>query len=242
MDTDPTDLAARLQHADLRLEATQADIEQLLADCVEHGLHGAVVNPIWLPLASRMLEGTGVRLCTLLDAPAGGGTTASVARAAGEARRAGAEEIEVMTKVGWLRSKMDVAYRMHLAAVVRAAEGAPVRAVLEAPLLHRGELALAVELCADAGAAFVQDSSGLDGEVPSPRLVGELARLARGRMGVKASGAVDGPERARALLLAGADLLGSPRAVELLRGWAEGAGRRAGPAPPSSRYRAWPFR
>ena len=50
-------------------------------------------------------------------------------------RQAGATELEVMTKVGWLRSEMDIAYRMHLGAVVQAVDGAPVSAILESGVL-----------------------------------------------------------------------------------------------------------
>src|SRR5919201_901887 len=100
------DVAPVIQHANLRPEATRADIEQLLAECIEHGFHAAVVNPIWLPLAVRTLRGFPVKIGTALDSPDGGDTTATVARAASEARQAGAEQLDVMAKVGWLKSEM----------------------------------------------------------------------------------------------------------------------------------------
>lgn len=210
------EVARRIQHTNVRPEATQADIERLLAECVEHGFHAAVVSPIWLPLAVKSLGGTGVRVCTALDVPVGGETTATVVRAAGEARHAGAEEIDVMAKVGWLRSEMDIAYRMHLAAVVGAADGAPVKAVLETSMLTKGEMALAVELCADAGIAYLKNASGLNGGDTSPGVIADLIRLAGGRMKVKASGGIRTLDGARALLAAGADLLGTSAGVEIL--------------------------
>jgi deoxyribose-phosphate aldolase len=210
------DIARRIQHTNVRSDATQADIERLLAECMEHGFHAAVVSPIWLPLAVKSLAGTGVRVCTALDLPLGGETTATVVRAAGEARHAGAEEIDVMAKAGWLRSEMDIAYRMHLAAVVGAAEGAPVKAVLETALLTKGEVALAVELCADGGISYLQNSSGLNGGDATPGVVSDLAQLARGRMMMKASGGIESLDAARALLAAGADLIGTGAGVEIM--------------------------
>ena len=100
------EVAARIQAARLGPEVTRAEIEQLLADCVEHRFHAAVVSPIWIPLAARTLKGSNVQVCTTLDCPLGGDTTATVTRAAAEARRAGADEIDVMTKVGWLKSDL----------------------------------------------------------------------------------------------------------------------------------------
>jgi deoxyribose-phosphate aldolase len=207
-EADPANHHARIQLADLRPDATRREIEGLL----QRGLHGrfdgVVVNPIWIPVATRALDGSSVRLATVLDVPAGGSTTSVVTRAAGEARIAGAVELEVMTKVGWLRSQMDVAYRQHVAAVVKAADGATVRAVLEAPLLTRHELALAVELCVDAGVTSVMDASGSLGDPASARVASEVARLAAGRLQVKIWGGTGSQHRVDSLVRAGADLVG----------------------------------
>jgi deoxyribose-phosphate aldolase len=212
------DLAPYLQHTNVRPEATRADIERLLSECLEHGFDGAMVNPIWVPLAAETLQGTGVRVCTALDFPMGGATTASVAREAAEARELGAEQIDVMTRPGWLRSGMLTEYRDHLAAVVRAAEGAPVKAMLEAALLDEAELARAVDLCAEAGIAFVKNSSGFGGGDATPELIATLWRLAGGRVRVKASGGIRTREAAERLIEAGADLLGSSASVRIVGG------------------------
>jgi deoxyribose-phosphate aldolase len=218
------EVAARIQHTNVRPDATRSDIEKLLSECLEHRFQGAMVNPVWLPLSVKTLEGSDVRVCTALDFPIGGETTATVVRATAEARQAGAHEIDVMTKVGWLRSEMDVAYRQHLAAVVKAAEGIPVKAMLEADLLNAHELALAVELSADAGVAFVKNSSGFHGGAATPELISQLAKLAGGRMKVKASGGIRTFDQAVALLEAGADLLGSSAGVAIVTGAASAGG------------------
>lgn len=212
-------LAMRLQHTNVRPDATREDIERLLSECIEHRFGGAMINPIWLPLAVEAL-GTNqdVSVCTAIDFPMGGGTTGSVARAAGEAREAGAEQLDVMTKVGWLKSGMAREYREHLSVVVEAFGDGPVKAMLEAAFLTREELALAVDLCADAGVAYVKNSSGYGGGQATPDLVAELERLAAGRVLVKASGGIRTYEQAVALIEAGAHLLGSSASVAIVTG------------------------
>ena len=214
------DLAACLQHTNVRPEATRADIERLLAECVDHGFNGAMVSPIWVPLAAGSLRGTGVQVCTALDFPMGGGSTASVARAAAEARELGADQLDVMTRPGWLRSGMIAEYRDHLVAVVEAAGGAPVKAMLEAALLTDDELARAIDLCAESGIAYVKNSSGFGGGDATPELVARLCRLAARRVLVKASGGIRTRETAESLLDAGADLLGSSASVRVVGGHA----------------------
>ena len=214
----PEELAARIQHTNVRPEATRGDIERLLAECLEHGFAGAMVNPIWVSHAARTLAGSGVRVCTALDFPMGEGTTTAVAWAVAEARELGADEIDVMTKVGWLRSGMDAEYRDHLAALVAAAAGAPVKAMLEAGLLTATELARAVDLCVDAGVAYVKNSSGFGGGNATRELVAELSRLAGGRVRVKASGGIRTREDAEILVTAEADLLGTSAGVSIVGG------------------------
>ena len=212
------DVAARLQHTNVRPDATRTEIERLLAECVEHRLAGAMVNPIWVPFATEALAGTGVMVCTAIDFPMGGGTTGSVARAASEAREAGADQLDVMTKVGWLKSGMEAEYRDHLAAVVGAFQDRPVKAMLEAALLTAEELGRAVDLCADAGIAYVKNSSGFGGGDASPELVATLFALAEGRVQVKASGGIRTFDQALALIEAGAALLGSSASVAIVAG------------------------
>lgn len=213
-----SELASRLQHTNVRPEATRADIERVLAECLEHGFDGALVNPIWVPLAADVLHGSPVHVCTALDFPMGGGTTTSVAAAAGEVRSLGAEQIDVMTRPGWLRSGMESEYRDHLAAVVMAADGAPVKAMLEATLLSDDELGRAVDLCVDAGVTWIKNSSGFGGGDATPELVARLHTLAAGRVRVKASGGIRTAEAARALIGAGAVLLGSSASVAIVTG------------------------
>jgi deoxyribose-phosphate aldolase len=212
------ELAARLQHTNVRPDATREDIERLLAECLEHGFDGAMVNPIWVPVAADVLHGSPVHVCTALDFPMGGGTTTSVAAAAGEVRSLGAGQIDVMTRPGWLRSGMESDYRDHLAAVVAAADGAPVKAMLEAGLLTDHELERAVELCVDAGVAWIKNSSGFGGGDATPELVARLHALAAGRVRVKASGGIRTAEAARAMIVAGAELLGSSASVAIVTG------------------------
>lgn len=210
------EIAARIQHTNVKPDATISDVERLLAECLQHRFDGAMVNPIWIPLARERLAGSGVKVCTALDFPIGGGTTQVVAAATAAAVEAGADQIDVMTKVGWLKSGMDVAYRDHLKAVVEAARGAPVKAMLEASLLNASELARAVDLCVEAGIFFVKNSSGYGGGDASVGIITRLVELAGGRVGVKASGGIRSYTAAVALADAGAALLGASASVAIV--------------------------
>jgi deoxyribose-phosphate aldolase len=219
---EPREVAARIQHTNVRPDATRADIKQLLDECLEYHFDGAMINPIWVPLARERLGGSSVQVCTALDFPMGGGTPEAVSAAAAEVAGLGATQIDVMTKVGWLKTGMDIEYRDHLASVVAAADGVPVKAMLEASLLTEEELARAVNLCVDAGIAYVKNSSGFGGGNATVELIHRLVQLASGRVAVKASGGVRDLAFAVAILEAGAELVGSSSSVAIVTG---GSGR-----------------
>lgn len=210
------EVASHIQHTNVNPGATQADIERLLQECLEFGFDGAMVNPIWIPTAVSRLAGTGVKVCTALDFPMGGGTTESVASAAAAAVDAGAEQIDIMTKVGWLKSGLEFEYRDHLATVVESVPGYPVKAMLEVALLGRELLPRAVELCIDAGIAYLKNSSGYGGGSADVAVVESLTKLAGGRVAVKASGGIKTMDQAVALLAAGAELLGASASVGIV--------------------------
>jgi deoxyribose-phosphate aldolase len=129
---------------------------------------------------------------------------------------AGAQEIDVGCKIGWLRSGDDLGFRDDLAALVRAVAPVPVKVMLELPLLTPGERERAVQLAVDAGVAYVKNaSSGALGPA-TPAQIRFLRDRVPDDVGVKASGGIAGLETAEALLEAGADLLGTSHGVEIV--------------------------
>lgn len=214
----PGEVAAHIQHTNVRPDATRADIDALLDQCLEHGFDGAMLAPIWVPHAAGRLDGSNIKVCTAFDYPMGGSTPATVAREASAAFEAGAHQIDIMTKVGWLKSGMHTEYRDHLASVVEAAGGEVVKAMLEVALLSPDELPIAVDLCVDAGISYIKNSSGYGGGDASPEIVARLVDLAGGRIRVKASGGIKTLAAATALIEAGAALLGASGSVEIVSG------------------------
>src|SRR5206468_12732804 len=66
-------IAPYLQHTNVKPDATREDIERLLGECIEHRFGGAMVSPIWVPLAVEALHGNrDTWICTALDFPMGG--------------------------------------------------------------------------------------------------------------------------------------------------------------------------
>lgn len=203
----------------VRPDATLADIDQLCRDCVTYHFHGALVAPIWLEEARARLEGSDVVICTALGYPMGGMTALAKAFEVRDAIARGAQQIDFMPAIGYLKSGRRDAFRDDMRAVVSAAEGVAVKAMLEFGLLGADEKRIAAELAIEAGVQYVKNSSGWgQGGQATPEDVELLHRLARGRVKVKASGGIRTFEQAVALVQAGAELLGTSAGVAIMEG------------------------
>ena len=126
----------------------------------------------------------------------------------------GADELDVVPDLTSLVQGETGAFAEDLAAIT--ALGLPVRVVLDMARLSEEHLALAVEASIDAGACGVQSGNGF-GPACQPQQVSELERLSRGRCAIKAAGGIHLPQLALDLLDAGAALLGTSSAPELLQ-------------------------
>ncbi|GAA1104061.1 deoxyribose-phosphate aldolase [Nocardiopsis composta] len=223
--SDPASLAPYIQHTAISAGMTRDDLVAHCEEAVRYGFNAAMIPASWAGLAADVLRGTGVTVASALDFPTVGVMTsrgkAAEARAIAEA---GAEQIDMGVQVGWLRSGMEKEFREDIAGVVAA--GVPVKVMLELPLLTEDERERAVELAMDAGAAYLKNASSGSVEVANPESIAYLAARVRDGVRVKASGGIKTLEQARALLDAGASLLGTSSGVAIVTSGRDGGQAR----------------
>ena len=202
-------IAKRTQSTLISNCATQARLEQHIAECVEYGFHAAMIPPAWVRKTAETLRNTGIRVASFVDFPYGTMTSIGKAHESGQLVQLGVQEIDLMPNVGFLLSEMEKEYFEDIRGVVQAARGVPVKVMLELPLLNPQQRERAVALSIDAGVLYLKNaSSGMVG-VATPEDMRFLRRLAPPHIGVKASGGIKTARQVRELLGAGADLVGT---------------------------------
>lgn len=208
-------LAAHLEHTLLQADARAAQIEQLCREACHYGFAGVCVLPMRLALASAALAGTSVKAITVIGFPLGASTTSAKAWEAAQAIRLGAEELDMVMAIGALKER-DLAYvEKDIRAVVRAAQGRPVKVIIETGLLTNSEKVTACQLLQAAGARFAKTSTGFKGgaRLADIRL---MRRTLASRMGLKASGGIRSAAQALAFIRAGATRIGTSAAVSIV--------------------------
>ncbi|MGE2733667.1 deoxyribose-phosphate aldolase [Mycolicibacterium vaccae] len=206
------DVAALVDHTLLKPEATEADIEALVAEAAELGVFAVCVSPTFVTTAAQVRRGD-QKLAAVVGFPSGKHLSAVKAHEAALAAAAGAAEIDMVIDVGAaLRGAFD---RVHadIAAVRDAAPQTVLKVIVEsAALLALGDEQTLLDACRaaeDAGADFVKTSTGFHPSGgASVRAVELMARAVDTRLGIKASGGIRTATDAAALLDAGATRLG----------------------------------
>lgn len=202
-------IALMIEHTLLKAEATPSDIERLCDEARRFGFYSVCIQPRFVPLASALLKGSNVRVTTVAGFPLGATLTSAKTFEARASVEAGANEVDMVMAVGMARAGAWNEVEADIRAVVEAAGGAIVKVIIECCYLSDEEKARAVEAAISAGAHYVKTSTGLGTGGASVHDVELMARVAAGRAGVKAAGGIRTLEAARAMIAAGASLIGT---------------------------------
>ena len=214
----PAQLAGRIQHTLLGQAITDRQVRTHVQECLEFGFDLAVVPPTWVATAKEEFGDNGGRVGSFLDYPFGTGTTTARVAEAKALVQAGVDELDTTIKLGFLLSGRIREFTSDLSAVVAAASPIGVKAVLELPLLGREQQLVATRAAADAGVAFVGNASSGSIGIADAGTIAFLRGCMPSSIGVKASGGIKTVEQVRAVLLAGADLIGTAAGVPIVTG------------------------
>lgn len=207
------EIAKYIDHTLLKPEASEEAVRKLCAEARDFGFASVCVNGEFTELVARELKGSDVKTCVVIGFPLGAGTSAAKAFEAADAVSRGAEEIDMVLSVGRLRSGDTAAVREDIQSVVRSAEGALVKVIIETCLLTDEQKELACRLAEEAGAHFVKTSTGFSTGGATAEDVALMRRVVGDRLGVKASGGIRTREDAERMIAAGASRIGVSASV-----------------------------
>ncbi|PWU21044.1 MAG: deoxyribose-phosphate aldolase [Bdellovibrio sp.] len=202
-------LSPYIEHTLLKPEATEKDIERLCREALEHDFLGVCVNSSYVRLAKSLLEGSTVKLVSVVGFPLGSTMTEAKAAETQVAIREGADEIDMVIHLGALKENRRNYVRDDIAAVVLASQGRPVKVIIETGLLTKEEKALACHLSQEARAEFVKTCTGFNAGQAEAEDVRFMRSIVGEEMGVKASAGIKTAEKAWALIKAGANRIGT---------------------------------
>lgn len=210
-------LAAFIDHTVLKPETLASDVERICLDARDHGFAAVCIAPIWVPLAAKILGGSGVKVATVAGFPHGDTLSSAKASETRFAIEAGAREVDMVISIGHARQSDFDYVRDDIAAVVGAARGeAVVKVIFENAYLTREQIASACLAAREAGADYVKTSTGFAASGAKIEDVALMRQTVGQKMGVKAAGGIRDLNTALAMIEAGATRLGCSASVAIL--------------------------
>ena len=204
------EIAKYIDHTLLKPEATKEQIEKLCNEAKQYNFASVCVNPTWVKLASDILKGTDVKVCTVIGFPLGANTPETKAFEAVNAVTNGAEEIDMVMNIGALKGGDTELVQKDIEAVVDAVKDkALVKVIIETSLLTEDEKVTACQLSVQAGADYVKTSTGFSTGGATVEDVALMRKTVGPNVGVKASGGVRTAEDAKVMIEAGASRIGA---------------------------------
>lgn len=211
-------LASYLDSTNLRLDASEHDIEQLALEAAKNRFACVMIYPASVPLAARVLAGTGTRIGTVIGFPSGRFATEAKAAEITAAHRAGAHEVDIVMNYPALQAG-------HLAEVTAEVvwlsdlahdQGQLIKVIVETCFLDDVQKLTALEICEAAGVDFIKTSTGFGTAGAKVADIAAWSAARKSKIRLKASGGIKTLADARALIDAGATRLGTSNAASIL--------------------------
>lgn len=211
-------IASYIDHTILRVDATQEEVERICFEAEKYHFASVCVNGCWVRLCSKLLSGSGVKVCAVVGFPLGAMATRCKTFEAKQAIQDGADEIDMVMNIGWLKNHDDGFVQDEIAAVKLACRGKLLKVIIEACLLSDEEKVRACRLAVSAGADFVKTSTGFSTGGATLEDVALMRKVVGPNIGVKAAGGIHTYREAKAMIEAGASRIGASAGIKIVQG------------------------
>lgn len=206
-----------IDHTLLKADAKYEDIEKVINEAKTHSFKSVCVQPTHVKRAARLLEGSSVKVCTVIGFPLGANTETVKVAEAKDAIQNGATEIDMVLNIGALKSKDQQLVANEIAAVRAVCTGGVIlKVIIETALLTKEEKIIACELVTKAGADFIKTSTGFASSGASLDDIALFKQHIGPNVQIKASGGIRNKQQALDFIRAGASRLGTSNGVAIV--------------------------
>ncbi len=210
------DILSKCDHTLLLQTATPNEIIALCKDAVKFKTASVCVPPCYVALAKEQLKDE-VAVCTVVGFPNGNSTTASKCFETREAIQNGAEEIDMVINIGYLRNKDYDYVRNEIASVKKECGNKILKVIIETCLLTDEEKKIMCQIVAEGGADYIKTSTGFSKNGATFDDIKLFAENVPDGLKIKAAGGIASVADAERFIELGADRLGTSRIVKIAK-------------------------
>lgn len=205
-----------IDHTNLKPTASLSEIQKLCGEAKYYGFYAVCVNGCHVPLAAEELKNTKVKIAAVVGFPLGAMSTESKVFEARECVKNGADEIDMVINIGWLKSNEDSRVHNEIKSIKQAIGDKILKVILENCYLTTSEKEKACTLAVEAGADFVKTSTGFGSGGATFEDVILMKKIVGDKLGIKASGGIKDKETALKYIELGVSRIGTSSGIILL--------------------------
>ena len=211
-----SEILSRCDHTLLRQTAGWEEIRQVCDEGLEFGTASVCIPPCYVAEASRYLADR-LPVCTVIGFPNGYQSSSVKFIEAAEAASDGADELDMVVNLGWVRAGLYDKVREEIDEVRRIAGKRILKVIIETCLLTEEEKVRMCRVVSDSGADYIKTSTGFAGGGATREDVALIKANIAPHLKIKAAGGISTLEDAEAFIALGADRLGASRLVKLAK-------------------------
>lgn len=214
------DVKEILKHCDhtlLKQESTWAQIKEICDDGRKYQCASVCIPASYVRQAAEYV-GNDLKICTVIGFPNGYSTTAVKVFETEDAIRNGADEIDMVINIGWVKDQKWDDLLAEIKAVKESCQGRILKVIVEACLLTEEEKIKMCELVTASGTDYIKTSTGFSTGGATREDVALMVKHVGPGVKVKAAGGITSLKDAEDFLTLGADRLGTSRIVKLVKG------------------------
>ncbi len=209
------EILKRVDHTLLKPESTWAQIKDIIDDGIRYETASVCIPAAFVKDAAKYAKGR-VAICTVIGFPCGYATTAAKCFEAEDAVKNGADEVDMVINIGWVKEQKWEDLLAEIKAVKAACGGKLLKVIIETCLLTDEEKIKMCEIVSASGADFIKTSTGFSTGGATREDIALFAKHVKG-IQIKAAGGIRSLQDAEDMIKLGAERLGTSAIIKQTR-------------------------
>ena len=210
------EILSKCDHTLLAQTATWEQIKAICDDGMKYHTASVCIPASYVKQAKEYV-GDKLAICTVIGFPNGYDTTAAKCFMASDAVENGADEVDMVVNLGWVKDGLYDRVRDEIAAIKKACHGKLLKVIIETCLLTDDEKIAMCKAVSDSGADYIKTSTGFSTAGATFHDVELFAKHVAPHVKIKAAGGISSLEDAEKFIALGASRLGTSRIVKLAK-------------------------
>ena len=210
------DILKTVDHTLLTQTATWAEIKQICDDGMAYGTASVCIPPSYVKQAKEYV-GDKLAVCTVIGFPNGYMTTAAKEFETKDALNNGADEIDMVINLGWIKDGRFDLVEQEIRTLKAACGNKILKVIIETCLLTEEEKVKMCEVVTNSGADYIKTSTGFSKAGATFEDIALFAANVGPNVKMKAAGGISSLEDAEKFISLGAGRLGTSRIVKIVR-------------------------